>query len=152
MNKTIICDTREKIARLAPILEYLNDNGYKFRIKKLDAGDYMVKDDFSIIIDRKDSLLELCNNLCSKDHYRLVREVKLAHELGCTKFVFLITEDKIKNEQDIIDWTNKHTTVTGQKLFNVMQGFKKNHDVIYTIVPKKRICEKIVDLLTKPQT
>lgn len=104
--------------------------------------------DYSILIDTKKDLLELCGNL-TKEHDRLVREVDKGHELGCEEFVFIIGDTKIKTIEDIKKWSSPHTKIKGYVLLKIMQTFKKHHDCKFVIVPKKDMGQRIIDLLTK---
>lgn len=78
----IVVDTREKGHK--KILEYFDKVGQDYIVSKLDTGDYMLFKDYSIIIDKKDGLLEISHNLCNTlEHERIKREIAKAKELGC---------------------------------------------------------------------
>ena len=142
----IICDTREKGNK--NILKYFDKIGQDYIISKLDAGDYMLYKDYTTIIDKKDGLLELANNLCnSKEHARIKREIARAFDLGCENFYFLIQDNKIKSIDDIKNWTSKHTKVKGDTLLKIMLTMKKRYNVNFLIAPKKRMGEIIIRLL-----
>lgn len=146
MNNLIICDTREKDNK--KILEYFDSVGQDYIISKLDAGDYALFKDFSTIIDKKDGLLELSHNLCnSLEHARLKREIQRAKDLGCTNFIFLIQDNKIKSADDIKSWTSPHTKVKGETLFKIMTTMKQRYGVRFIIVPKKEMGKMIIKLL-----
>lgn len=104
--------------------------------------------DYSILIDTKKDLLELCGNL-TKDHDRLVREINKGHELGCDEFVFIIGDTKIKTIEDIKKWSSPHTKIKGYVLLKIMQTFKEHHNCKFVVVPKKDMGQRIIDLLTK---
>lgn len=146
MNNLIIVDTREKGHK--KILEYFDKVGQDYIVSKLDAGDYMLFKDFSTIIDRKNNLLELSSNLCrTSEHERVKREIKLAQELGCKNFIFLIAESKIKSLDDIKNWSSPHTKVKGETLLKIMQTMKKRYGVRFIIVSRKDMGKKIIELL-----
>ena len=146
MNNPIIVDTREKGHK--KILEYFDTVGQDYIISKLDAGDYMVFKHFNTIIDKKDGLLELSHNLCnSLEHARLKREIQRAKDLGCTNFIFLIQDNKIKSADDIKSWTSPHTKVKGETLFKIMTTMKQRYGVRFIIVPKKEMGKMIIKLL-----
>ena len=145
MNNLIIVDTREKGHK--KILEHFNQVNQDYIISKLDTGDYMKYKDFSIIIDKKDGLSELCSNLCNTlEHNRVVREVELAHSLGCKKFVFLV-QGNIKSESDIKNWSSPHTKVKGETLLKIIKTFAEHHDCKFMFVPKKDRGKKIIEIL-----
>jgi hypothetical protein len=145
MSNLIIVDTREKGHK--KILEYFDKIGQDYIISKLDAGDYMKHKDYSVIIDKKDGLLELVHNLCNTlEHNRVVREIELAHSLGCKNFIFLI-QSNIKSAEDIKKWTSPHTQVKGETLLKIMKTFKEHHNCRFVFVPKKDMGVKIIELL-----
>ncbi len=93
--KPVIVDSREKGHK--SILKYFDEHNIDYITSKLDYGDYMIYKDNSVVIDRKDSLLELAGNLChTSEHERIKREIARAKEDGCNDFIFLIAESKIK--------------------------------------------------------
>lgn len=145
-NNIIICDTREK--KNKKILSYFDEVEQDYIISKLDAGDYCLFKNYTTIIDKKDGLLELVNNLChTTEHQRIKREIVKAKELGCKNFIFLIQDDKIKSIEDIKNWSSPHTKVKGETLLKIMQTMSKKYAVKFMIVPKKDIGKMIIKLL-----
>lgn len=146
MNNIIIVDTREKGHK--KILEHFDKVGQDYIISKLDAGDYMLFKNYSTIIDKKDGLLELSGNLCkTTEHERIKREIARARELGCSDFIFLIQDNKIKTKEDIINWSSPHTKVKGSTLYKIMNTMKEKYGVRFIICPKKDMGTKIIELL-----
>ena len=74
---TIQIDTREHDDAVKNIKQYFTDNGILFFDSKLFVGDYMSLDNARFCIDRKQSLLEICQNVC-QDHDRFARELERA--------------------------------------------------------------------------
>lgn len=146
MNDLIVVDTREKGHK--SILKYFDQTNQDYVISKLDYGDYMIYKNNNVVIDRKDSLLELAHNLCNTtEHERIKREISRANLDGCKYFVFLISENKIKSVGDILSWSSPHTQVKGKTLLKIMSTMKKKYNVHFMICTKKDIGKKIVDLL-----
>lgn len=146
MNNLIICDSREKGNK--KILEYFTKVNQDYIISKLDAGDYCLYKDYTTIIDKKDGLLELANNLChTSEHERIKKEIARARELGCENFIFLIQDSKIKSVEDIKNWSSPHTKVKGETLLKIMSTMKERYGVRFIIVPKKDMGEYIIKLL-----
>lgn len=147
-DKLIIVDTREKSNK--KILEYFDSVGQDYIISKLDAGDYTLFKDFNTIIDKKDGLLELSHNLCnSLEHERIKREIQRAKDLGCSNFIFLIQDNKIKTTEDIKYWSSPHTKVKGEILLKIMNTMRKKYAIRFIIVPKKKMGEMIINLLNQ---
>lgn len=146
MNNLIIVDTREKGNK--KILEYFTKVNQDYIISKLDAGDYMLYKDYSTIIDKKDGLLELANNLChTSEHERIKREIARTKELGCDNFIFLIQDSKIKSVEDIKNWSSPHTKVKGETLLKIMITMKNKYGIRFIICPRKDMGKKILELL-----
>ena len=147
MKSLIIVDTREKGHK--KILEHFDKVGQDYIISKLDAGDYMKFKDYTTIIDKKDTLLELAGNLCNTlEHKRINREIDKAKELGCKNFIFLIQDNKIKSVEDIKNWSSSYMPkLKGETLLKIMSTMKDKYGVRFIIVPKKNMGEMIMKLL-----
>lgn len=146
MNNLIIVDTREKGHK--SILKYFDEHNIDYITSKLDYGDYKIYKDNSVVIDRKDSLLELAGNLChTSEHERIKREITRAKEDGCKDFIFLIAESKIKTAEDIKNWSSPHTKVVGSILLKIMCTMRERYGVRFIIVPRAKMGEKIIEIL-----
>ena len=149
MNNLIIVDTREKGHR--SILKYFNKIGQDYIISKLDYGDYMIYKNNNVVIDRKNSLLELAGNLChTLEHERVKREIQRSKEDGCKEFIFLISESKIKTVEDIKNWSSPHTKVKGETLLKIMATMSKRYGVKFIICKRRDMGKKILELLNLP--
>lgn len=78
-DMVVIVDSREK--KNEHILKYLNDEGIKWRVEKLDSADYsfvlpnypQLEADYMILIEKKNSLTEIAGNFTS-GRERFIRE------------------------------------------------------------------------------
>jgi len=63
--------------------------------------------DIKVAVDRKNSIDEICGNVCSttRGHERFRDECILAQKCGC-KFYVLVEDEKIKNLDDLEHWVN----------------------------------------------
>lgn len=123
---------------------------------KLDSADYMAirhdiekgfYKDYSILIDTKKDLLELCGNLChSTEHQRILREIETAKQLGTSEFIFLIGDNKIKTIDDIKNWISPYTKIKGETLLKIMNTMRKKYNIRFIICPKKKMGETIIKL------
>ena len=151
----ILTDTRQQKDKY--ITKIFDKNNIKHIRTGLPSADYMVLRyndgfvfDYSILIDTKKDLLELCGNLCkTSEHERVKREIAKAKELGCKKFIFLIAENKIKNIDDIKKWSSKYTKVKGNVLLKIMSTMTKKYGVKFIICPKKNVGNKIIEIFSK---
>ena len=150
----ILTDTRQQ--KEEHILKEFDEQEILHIQTKLDSADYMALrygengfyKDYSILIDTKKDLLEMCGNLAqTTEHSRLVREVDLGHSLGATDFIFLIGEKNIKTAEDVKNWSNKHTKVSGETLYKIMLTFKEHHNCRFIFCDKKKMGERIIELL-----
>lgn len=150
MNNLIIVDTREKGHKA--ILKYFDEHNIDYITSKLDYGDYKIYKDNSVVIDRKDSLLELSGNLChTTEHERIKREITRAKEDGCKDFIFLISESKIKSVEDIKNWSSPHTKVKGETLLKIMITMKNKYGVRFIICPRREMGRRIIELLKREE-
>lgn len=65
-------DSREKARAITKIVAEFDRQNITHPVSKLMVGDYMNYDNPRLIIDRKQNLSELCNNVCN-DHDRFRR-------------------------------------------------------------------------------
>lgn len=154
-NFVVLTDTRQR--KEEHILKEFDSQGILHIQTKLDSADYMALrydnkqgfyKDYSILVDTKKDLLEICGNLAhTSEHQRLVREVELGQSFGATDFIFLIGEKNIKTIDDIKNWNNKHTKVSGTTLYKIMCSFKEHHNCRFIICSKKDMGKKIIELL-----
>ena len=146
MNNLLIVDSREKGHKA--ILKYFDKIGQDYIISKLDYGDYMFYKNNNVVIDRKDSLLELAGNLChTSEHQRVLREIQRSKDDNCKEFIFLISESKIKTVEDIKKWSSPHTKVKGSVLLKIMSTMAKKHGVKFIICKRRDMGKKIIEIL-----
>lgn len=151
----ILTDTRQQKEK--HILKEFDKQKILHIRTNLESADYMAVryneqkgfyKDYSILIDTKKDLLEICGNLChTSEHERVKREIEKAKQLGCKKFIFLIAEDKIKTSEDIKHWKSKYTRVKGNILLKIMTTMAKRYGVKFIICSKKNIGKKIIEIL-----
>ncbi|MEG2379810.1 MAG: ERCC4 domain-containing protein [Bacilli bacterium] len=146
MQNIIICDTREK--NNLTILKFFDKVGQDYIISKLDAGDYMLYKNPEVIIDKKDNLLELCGNLTqAKEHERIKRELTLAKENGCRRFVFLVCESNIHTLEEVKTWNNTNTRVSGETLYKVLKTMIERYEFEVVFCSRKDFGENIIKIL-----
>lgn len=152
----ILCDTRQQ--KDDHITKEFDKQKICWVRTKLDTGDYIkicydtnkcLARNFYTIIDTKKDLMEICGNLAhTSEHQRVVREVELAHNLGCKNFIFLIGDNKIKSTEDLLNWSNPKTKVKGETLAKIMKTFSEHHNCKFIICPKKEMGQKVIQLLS----
>lgn len=141
----IICDTREK--KNAHILQYFDQHGIEYAIRKLDTGDYMSTSRDRLTIDRKQDLSEICGNLCSPDKSRFWREVRRAKAERVKMIVLIEQGGAFKTLKDVPQWRGKYTRVTGYQLYNEMCRCSIAYGVEFLFCDKRSTGRKIAELL-----
>ena len=138
------------------------------RLKKID-----LVGDIKIAVDRKNSIDEICGNVCSttKAHERFRDEVILAQKCGC-KFYVLIEDDKVTSLDDLEHWENprekkyfimkarmdkgyklnypiaKQPPASGKKLAKALRTMETKYGVKFLFCKPKDAAARIVELLT----
>lgn len=144
-------DTHEKKKAIVKIVEEFNRQGVKHINSKLYVGDYMSLDNAKFVIDRKQNLLEICNNVC-QDHKRFINELRRANDLG-VRLVFLIEHSsKIKSLEDVKEWVNPRLkkyplAVSGQRLYEKLSVLEKTFNTKFYFCSKAETGKKIIELL-----
>lgn len=144
-------DTREKQRAVVKILEEFDRQGVKHVSSKLYVGDYMSFDNPRLIIDRKQNLFEVCNNVCQQ-HDRFITEIKKANDIGI-KLIFLVEHGgKIKTLDDVAEWNNPRLktsplAVSGQRLHKILSTISKNYNVEFLFCDKRNTGKRIIELL-----
>lgn len=122
-------DTREKQRAIVKVLDEFDRQGVKHVSSKLYVGDYMSFDNPRLIIDRKQNLFEVCNNVCQQ-HDRFISEIKKANDIGI-KLIFLVEHGgKVKSLGDVAEWNNPRLNtsplaVSGRDCTRYCQQYKR---------------------------
>lgn len=171
---TIICDTRQKLKHHDLKEQYFIQHGLRVLHSKLPIADYARIDDMSVVVDTKQDLLEVVNNICGAEHERFRRECLLAKENGI-KLIVLVEEDQtdpngqyvVNDIRDVWKWKNprldvyKTVTVDGVKkrirrfpkattgvtLMKAMLTMQKKYDVEFQFCRKKDAGRKVMEIL-----
>lgn len=157
-------DSREKARAIKLIVEEFERHGVKHPVSKLMVGDYMNYDNPRLIIDRKQNLSELCNNVC-QDHERFRRELMLAQE-NDIQLVFLVEHGKgIRCLDDVIWWDNprrwkrvrnlqtgkweEHETkaMQGEVLYKILRTQERKYGCRFLFCDKKDTGREIIRIL-----
>lgn len=169
-EKVALVDTRNQ--KDSFVVNALEELGYKVLRTKLPFGDVALTSNILNVIDLKSSgggLIELSKNICSSDHERLRREIKLCSKFN-GKITFLCFEEKIKSIEDIENWEvptyksnqykdgilikRKGDPLTKVKPITLMKAIKTmsepNHydcEVNFAFTNKKECGNKILEIL-----
>lgn len=108
-------DSREKARAITKIIDEFDRQGIGYYTSKLWVGDYMSLDNPRLIIDRKQSLTEVCGNLCQQ-HKRFKDELARAQERGIQMVILVEHSAHIKSIDDVEKWKNPRTRAWEKKI------------------------------------
>lgn len=144
-------DSREKEHAIKAIKGEFDKQGINYFVSKLPVGDYISLDNARFAIDRKQSLLEVCQNVC-QDHERFVGELIRASQYGI-QLVFLVEHGYgIKSLDDVRLWKNPRLkkskmAVSGERLFKILSAIEKTYNTHFYFCSKPETGRKIIELL-----
>ena len=143
-------DSRNRIDKNKHIREQLEALGYKVDRSKIYVGDYQFADSGKIVVDTKQDVLEICQNVI-QDHERFRNECVRAQEANI-KLVILIADETITGLQDIFSWKNPRRfyskkCTTGRQLGKILYSMQSKYGVTFHFCKKHEIGKRIVELL-----
>ena len=163
MTDTIVIDSREKERAIKLIKKYFDDNNIKYISSKLFCGDYQFLSNGNRVVDRKQNLSELCQNVC-QDHDRFRRELVRAKENGIQLIILCEHGKDIKSLEDVIFWKNPrsekrvqidgkwqkvHTkAMKGEVLYKILTTLQDKYGVQFVFCDKENTGSEIVRLLS----
>ena len=157
-------DSREKAHAITKIVSEFDRQKIMHPVSKLMVGDYMNYDNPRLIIDRKQNLSELCNNVC-QDHERFRRELLLAQQ-NEIQLIFLCEHGKgIKQLTDVIWWDNPRRwkrcknpntgkweeietkAITGETLYKILCTQERKYGCKFLFCDKNQTGAEIIRIL-----
>ena len=146
----IVEDTRQKPDKTGYIHEQLENLGHKVVRSKMLVGDYMIANDGKVVVDTKQDLQEVVNNVIHQ-HERFRNECMLAQEAGI-QLIILVTEPKITCLADVFGWFNTRLrynkkATTGRTLGKILYSMQSKYGVIFEFCTKDTVGKRIVELL-----
>lgn len=134
-------DTREKARAIRQIIRTFDAKGVKHYTSKLFVGDYMALDNPKVIVDRKQNLLEVCNNVC-QDHERFRAELKRAADCGIKLIILVEHGEDIASLEDVIFWQNPRLAkspkaISGERLYKTMRTIERKYGCKFAFCQKK---------------
>lgn len=144
-------DSREKSRAIKNILKYFDQVGVKHYSSKLYVGDYMSLDNPKLIIDRKQNLTELCQNIC-QDHERFRSELIRAQENGIQLVILVEHGDPIFDFEDVRFWQNPRRkksskAMSGDVMYKILKTMQRKYGVRYEFCDKADTGRRIVEIL-----
>ena len=147
----IICDTREKPRAIVRIMATFEKEGVEVIRRALPFGDYRDPDRPEIVIDRKQNLLEVSQNLVQQ-RARFLREVDRAHRDKARLIILVEHSSRIRCLEDVIKWNNPRLKVSplavdGPRLFRIMHAMGRTYGFEWAFCDKIHTGRRIIELL-----
>ena len=145
----IIIDTREKARAIKQIIAEFQKQGMRTISSKLWVGDYARIDNQTVVVDRKQNLLELAANVCED---RFHKEIHRAAEHD-VKIVFLCEHGQgVKDLIDVLFWENPRKKespkcISGEHLFKAMNSMSEKYGVEWQFCTKAETGKRIIEIL-----
>lgn len=155
----LLVDSREKPKAIKTILKQFEDAGVAYSVTKLFIGDYQDYAHPLLIVDRKQSIQELAAN-CTRDHDRFKRELERAKSVGA-RLIILVEQNRysdrgkwihIESIEDLMLWSNPHTTIRGEKMFRVLRAWMAKYDIDVVFCDKRQTGKKILEIIYGNET
>ncbi len=148
---TIQIDSREKPKAIQKILADFDKTGINHFVSKLPVGDYMSFDNPRLVIDRKQSLQELCSNVCQQ-HKRFRAELIRAQEIGIHVVLLCEHGGRIRSLEDVKAWVNPRLktspmAVSGERLYKILSTMQKTYGVEIEFCRKQDTGKRIIEIL-----
>ena len=154
MSKLLLIDSREKPKAIQGIIKTVDEARIPHASTKLLFGDYMDYNRPSIVIDRKQNIAELAKN-CTWEHDRFRAELERAKAANA-RLIILVEQNRYKDRdtwihvesiEDIMLWTNPHTTIRGEKVFRVLRAWMSKYDIDVQFCDKRQTGRKILEII-----
>lgn len=144
-------DTREKPKAIQTILKQFEAAGVQVIRSKLWVADYRLLDNPYLVIDRKQNLNELCNNVV-QDHKRFAAELTRAKEVGISVVVLVEHGGAIKSIEDVPNWVNPRLkvsplAVSGERLYKILKAMEYTYKVRFEFCNKANTGKRILEIL-----
>ena len=149
----VIVDTREKAVAIVRILAEFDRRGVKYVRKALPFADYFNPGRPDVVIDRKQSLVEVAKNLTdNKDKKRFIREIERCNRAGYRMIVLVEHGNSVKRIEDVTTWHNPRLKVSplapnGERLYRLMKAFEHYYGIEWAFCNKQSTGRKIIELL-----
>ena len=147
----IVVDTREKPRAIVRIMNTFKAEGVEIVRRALPFGDYIDPDRPGIVIDRKQNLSEVANNVV-QDRARFLREVDRANRSGWRLIVLVEHSNRIRSLEDVIRWNNPRLKVSplavdGPRLFRIMHAMSTKYSFEWQFCDKVHTGKRIIEIL-----
>ena len=147
----ILVDSREHQNAIEGILGYFDRSGIRHASTKLYVGDYQEVGNGLLVVDRKQSLLELVSNVCQQ-HERFRNELLRAEEAGIQLVILCEHGHGIRSLEDVERWQNPRRrssprAMNGDRLAQILRTMSIRYGVEFMFCEKTETGRKIAEIL-----
>lgn len=148
---TVLIDTREKPQAIKLILAEFEKQGVTAIRNKLYVGDYQKLENPMLVIDRKQNLSEICNNVV-QEHKRFTAELQRAKDIGIHVVILIEHSRNIRELDDVRHWVNPRLrvspmAVSGERLYRILSTIEKHYGCEFRFCEKKDTGKRILEIL-----
>lgn len=144
-------DSREKAKAIKKILCEFDKRNVMHYVSKLYVGDYMSLDNPRLIIDRKQNLSELYQNMCHS-RKRFVAELIKAQQAGIKLIILIEHGGNIQSIEDVKEWENPRLKENpyawdGVRMHTELRRYEKLYGIEFCFCKKAETGGKIIEIL-----
>ena len=144
-------DSREKAKAIKKILNEFDCSKVMHYVSKLYVGDYMSLDNPRLIIDRKQNLSELYQNMCHS-RKRFVAELIKAQQAGIKLVILVEHGGSIHSMEDVKEWNNPRLKENpyawdGTRMQTEMRRYEKLYGTEFVFCSKAQTGKRIIEIL-----
>lgn len=144
-------DSREKAKAIKKILNEFESRNVMHYVSKLYVGDYMSLDNPRLIIDRKQNLSELYQNMCHS-RKRFVAELIKAQQAGIKLVILIEHGGKIHSLEDVKEWNNPRLKENpyawdGVRMHTEIKRYEKLYGTEFQFCSKAETGRRIIEVL-----
>lgn len=144
-------DSREKSRAIKKIIKEFDTQKINHFVSKLYVGDYMSFDNPHLIIDRKQNLSEIYQNVCHQ-HERFVRELEKAIIADIKIIVLIEHGNDITCLSDVKKWYNPQLDKSpyawsGERLYKTLYTMANKYNIEFLFCNKNQTGKKIIEIL-----
>lgn len=144
-------DSREKARAIKKILTTFDKKCVNYAVSKLMVGDYMNLDNPRVIIDRKQNLSEIYQNICH-DKKRFTAELDKAYKMNIRLIILCEHSENVCCLEDVKHWNNPRLQKNpyawcGNKLYKEMMNLSVKYKIEFKFCTKQQTGERILEIL-----
>ena len=148
---TILVDTREKPQAIQLIMAEFEKQGVTVIRNKLYVGDYQRLDNPMLVVDRKQNLNEICNNVV-QDRKRFAAELQRAKDVGIHVVILIEHSRYVRCLEDVRNWVNPRLkespmAVSGERLYRILYQVGRYYGCEFRFCDKRDTGKRIIEIL-----